>query len=190
MRTSVVIISASMVLFSLPYFTLAQELVPDTVVTMKARVVEVLTGLENGTMLTIENDFLELEVGNTFNLNHTTSNLDGTDYYSPVERVRTPALILLSHLFVALVIAFGGKQGMRGLLALVASFIFIGAMLAGIMQGYSPVLVSVGTASLIVLIGSYVTHGFNRTTSAAVVGMISHSPVSPAGAATRLRISI
>ena len=29
-----------------------------------------------------------------------------------------------------------------------------------------------GTASLIVLIGSYVTHGVNRTTSAAVVGMI------------------
>jgi uncharacterized membrane protein len=32
---------------------------------------------------------------------------------------------------------------------------------------------SIGVASLIVLIGSYVTHGVNRTTSAAVAGMIA-----------------
>src|SRR5205085_441470 len=56
---------------------------------------------------------------------------------------------------------------------LCASFFFISVLLLpGILHGYSPVLVSIGVASLIVLIGSYVTHGFNRTTSAAVVGMI------------------
>src|SRR5690606_31702528 len=65
-------------------------------------------------------------------------------------------------------------QGIRGLLALVGSFVFIGAfLLPGIMSGYSPVLVSIGVAAVIVTLGSYVTHGFNRTTSAAVAGMIA-----------------
>ena len=180
----------------LPAVLFAQELVQDTVITMKARGVEgvsersetvqgtdleqtlqtirvkVLDGKEVGAVLTLENDFLELEAGDTFYLNHTTSPLDGSDYYNPVEKDRTFALVMLALLFVAAVAAFGGEQGMRGLLALLASFFFIGIMLSGIMRGYSPVLASMGVASLIVLIGSYVTHGVNRTTSAAVVGMI------------------
>lgn len=180
----------------LPAGLFAQELVPDTVITMKARVVEVISertetvhgtdveqtlqtiqaevidGSEKGTIVTIENDFLELEVGDTFYLNHTIGAFDGSDYYYPVERVRTPALAVLAFLFVAVVVAFGGKQGIRGLLALCASFFFIGLMLSGIMRGYSPVLIAMGAASLIVLTGSYVTHGVNRTTSSAVVGMI------------------
>lgn len=175
----------------------AQELVPDTVVTMKARVVsieseetrqvagtditakyqaisaEIADGPEKGTRITIENDFLQLREGDIFYLMHTTSSLDGTDYYSVIERDRTPVLAGLLILFIAIVLLFGGKQGARGLLALLASFFFIGAfLLPGILAGYSPALVSIGVASLIVLIGSYVTHGFTRTTSAAVVGMI------------------
>lgn len=175
----------------------AQELIPDTVVTMKARVVqieseeerqvagtditakyqsilaEVIDGSEAGTQVRIENDYLVLSVGDIFYLMRTTSSLDGTDYYSIVERDRTPVLLGLLLLFVAVVLLFGGKQGARGLAALIASFLFIGAfLLPGILAGYSPALVSIGVASLIVLIGSYVTHGFTRTTSAAVVGMI------------------
>ena len=190
-------VGVGLLFFATAFCAHAQELTPDTVVTMKAVVIEVLsestetiqgtdvehtlqtiraqieTGPEAGAIITIENDFLELSVGDRFYLNRTTSTFDGSDYYSPVEKVRTPALLALGLLFIAVVIIFGGKQGIRGLVALVASFFFIGAMLIpGIMQGYSPVAVSIGVASLIVLIGSYVTHGVNRTTSAAVIGMI------------------
>lgn len=180
----------------LPQVSVAQELVSDTVVTMKARVVavldsreetvpgtdlthtlqtlriSVLNGPEAEAEITIENDYLELEVGDVFYLNHVTSNLDGTDYYVPIEKDRTMPLIALGVLFVAITIIFGGMQGARGLLALVASFFFIGILLSGIMQGYSPVLVSIGVASFIVIVGSYVTHGFTRTTSSAVIGMV------------------
>lgn len=184
-------------LFTLPAILSAQELVADTVVTMKARVIEVsaqeehqvpgtdITALhqtivaqileepEKDTYVTIENDYLELEAGDIFFLNHTTSAYDGTDYYSVLERDRAPALFALLILFIVVVLLFGGKQGARGLLALVGSLVFIGVfLLPGIMHGYSPVLVSVGVAAIIVTLGSYVTHGFTRTTSAAVVGMI------------------
>jgi len=180
----------------LPQVSVAQELVSDTVLTMKARVVEVLdsreetvpgtdlahtlqtlrvtivSGEEAGAEIVLENDYLELEVGDVFYMNHVTSNLDGTDYYVPIEKDRTVPLITLGVLFIVITIVFGGMQGARGLLALLASFFFIGILLSGIMQGYSPVLVSIGVASFIVVIGSYITHGFTRTTSSAVVGMV------------------
>lgn len=184
-------------LFALPLATSAQELISDTVITMKARVVDVqaqevrevpgtdITALhqtvvaeileepEKGTRVTIENDYLELEVGDKFFLNHTTSAYDGTDYYSVLERDRSGALAALLALFIGVVILFGGKQGIRGLLALIGSFVFIGVfLLPGILQGYSPVLVSICVAAVIVTLGSYVTHGFTKTTSSAVVGMI------------------
>jgi len=185
------------ILVFLPSLLGAQELITDTVVIMKARVVEVvsqetrpvpgtdvtalhqtisveiLEGADTGEIVTIENDFLELKKGEKFYLMHTSNDLDGTDYYSVSDKIRTPALALLAALFVLVVVVFGGRQGMRGLLALIGSFFFIGAfLLPGILAGYSPVLISILVAAIIVTLGSYVTHGFNRTTSAAVVGMI------------------
>jgi len=58
--------------------------------------------------------------------------------------------------------------------ALTGSFAFIVfLLLPGILAGYPPIAVAVGVSSLIVILGSYVTHGFNRTTSTAVIGMVA-----------------
>lgn len=188
----------ALVMFCSPFALVhAQELVTDTVHIMKARVVEVVSqetkqvpgtnveGVyqtirveilqepEKGDIVTIENDYLVLSEGDVLYVNHTTSDLDGTDYYSVVERDRTLPLVVLAALFVFVTLLFGGKQGARGLLALFGSFFFIGIfLLPGILAGYSPVLVSIGVAAVIVTLGSYVTHGFTKTTSAAVIGMI------------------
>lgn len=181
----------------LPLTGSAQELVQDTTVTMKARVlevlsqerqevpgtgvlstyqtirVEVLDGLEKGKILTVENDFLVLKTGSVFYLMHTTSTFDESDYYSVSDLYRLPALLVLTLLFVAVVVIFGGMQGLRGLLALVGSLFFIMfLLLPGILKGYPPILVSVGVASIIIVGASYITHGFTRTTSVAVLGMI------------------
>ncbi|OGG45632.1 hypothetical protein A2673_02625 [Candidatus Kaiserbacteria bacterium RIFCSPHIGHO2_01_FULL_50_13] len=181
-----------------PLFGVAQELVPDTVVVSKARVVEIvsqktleiagtdteqlhqtiraeiLDGPEKGAVITVENDFLALAESDLFYLSHVTNEASGADYYAVSERYRLPALLGFLALFIAVTLAFGGKQGFRGLLALVLSFAFIFLfLLPGILAGYSPILVAMGVASLIVLIGSYVTHGVNRMTSAAVIGMVA-----------------
>ncbi len=187
----------ALLFFALPASLFAQELVRDTVYIMKARVVEVVaqetkqvpgtnvTGTyqtirveileepEKGEIVTIENDYFVLDEGDVLYVNHTLSDLDGTDYYSVVERERTTPLFILAALFIFVTLIFGGKQGARGLLALFGSFFFIGAfLLPGILAGYSPVLVSIAVAAVIVTLGSYVTHGFTKTTSAAVLGMI------------------
>ncbi len=181
----------------LPSTLFAQELVADTSVTMKARVVDVLSqerqeipgtgvmatyqtveveildGPERGRTIIVENDYLVLEEGDVFYLNHITSGIDGSEYYSVSEPYRLPALLTLTILFIAVVVLFGGMQGLRGLLALAGSLFFIAfLLLPGIMKGYPPILVAVGVASIIIVGASYVTHGFTRTTSVAVFGMI------------------
>lgn len=189
---------AATLFFSGTSFVQAQEFVPDTVTTAKAKVLEVvsqerrlvpgtdtesiyqtiraviLSGEEQDKIVTIENDYLQLTVDQVFYLSHTTNDLDGSDYYAVAEVDRIPALAILGILFVAVVLFFGGKQGARGLLALLGGLLFIVfLLLPSVLNGYSPVLVSVVVASIIVTLGSYVTHGFNKTTTTAVLGMIT-----------------
>lgn len=175
----------------------AQELVADTQVHMKARVlqvlehenrvipgtdtvsvyeklkVEIIDGREAGQVKEIANDYRTMAVGDVFYLVHTTNEIDGTDVYSVSDPYRIPALMWLTLVFVLCALLFGGMQGARGLLSLGVSLLsLVYILIPLVLEGYSPLLVSIAVASLIIIIGSYVTHGVNRTTSAAVVGMI------------------
>lgn len=195
----VIVFTLSVVTFLCPFYTWAQGTVePDTVLTMKAKVldvasstqknvpgtnvestyqtidVQVLDGPEKGKTVTVENDYLGMTPGQVFYLMHDMNALDGTDYYTVEDAYRLPQLALLGLLFVAVVLVLGGAQGARGLLALAASLFCISfLLLPGILHGYPPVVVSMGVASIIVVVGSYVTHGFNKTTTTAVYGMIA-----------------
>lgn len=196
MRFKILFLAA--LLAAVPGSAFAQEVVLDTVTMMKARVLEVvaaetrdlpglgvkttlqtlsvqvLDGAEKGKVLTVENDAYGLSAGDLFYLRHTVNDLDATDYYAVSEPYRLSALGILVALFIIVVLAFGGWQGARGLLSLtasIASIMFL--LLPGILHGYPPVLVSALVASFIVVIGSYVTHGFNRTTSVAVLGLVA-----------------
>ncbi len=142
--------------------------------TIQTLTVYVMDGPDAGKTVTFKNDYILLTVGEEFYLRHTTNSLDGTDTYSVSDPYRLSALAILGIIFVALIVIFGGAQGIRGFVSLVGSLLLIFfALIPGILHGYSPVAVSVGVASLIIIVGSYVTHGFNRTTSAAVLGMIA-----------------
>jgi uncharacterized membrane protein len=143
----------------------------------------VLSGPDAGKTVTFDNDYIQLSVGDNFYLRHTTSSLDGTDYYSVSDPYRLNVLVALAGVFVFLIVIFGGIQGVRGLASLVGSFVLIFYLLIpGILHGYSPIWVSIGVASLIIIAGSYITHGFNRTTTAAILGMIGTVLLTGAGA--------
>lgn len=173
------------------------EAVPEKEMTMKAEVLEILKqgtvnipgtdvehsnqtikvkvvdGEEKGKVVVVENDYLDLEVGEVFYLRHTKDTFGGADYYAVDEPYRMPRVLFLVGLFVVLVIIFGGIQGVRGIVSLFGSLILIlYVLLPGILSGYSPLLVTIGVSSLIIIVGSYITHGFNKTTSCAVIGMI------------------
>ncbi len=133
---------------------------------------EIIEGPESGKIVVFENDYVLLDRGDTFYLSYTLQ-ADNSYVYNVFEPDRTPILLFFLILFIVLVLIFGGMQGLRGLLSLAGSlFVIVFVLLPGVLQGFSPLLVSVAVSSLIIIIGSYVTHGFNKTTSSAVLGMI------------------
>jgi uncharacterized membrane protein len=135
--------------------------------------VQVLEGSETGTFVTFDNGFTQLKTGDIFYLRHLVSYEDARDYYTVADPYRLNGLYAIAGIFLFLLFFFGGLQGLRGLLSLAGSFFLIFYLLIpGILHGYSPALVSIGVSSLIVLVGSYITHGFNRTTTVAVIGML------------------
>lgn len=145
----------------------------DTVGGTQTIQIQVVSGPEQGKTATFKNDYIQLKKGEIFYARHQSNHLDGTDYWTVSDPYRLDVLLWLSISFVALIFVFGGKQGVRGLASLIGSFVLIFYLLIpGIYGGYNAIIVSIGVASLIIVVGSYITHGFNRTTTSAVVGMI------------------
>ena len=199
LRSSLSFTALSFLLFvCAPLLSHATTVVPDTDVYEKAQVIEVvsrgteniegtdtseptetitvhvLDGPDKGSTARFDNDYVQLNVGDVFYLRHETSSLDGVDAYSVADPYRLNIIFGLAAAFFFLILIFGGKQGLRGFASLCGSFILIlYVLLPGILHGYSPVLMAIGVSSLIIVAGSYITHGFNRTTSAAVLGMIA-----------------
>lgn len=134
----------------------------------------ILDGPDAGKSITFENDYTPLAVGDVFYLRHSTNALDGTDLYAISDIYRIPVLAALAGAFLILLFAFGGKQGIRGLLALIGSVILIlYALVPGLLHGLQPAPTAIAVSSLIIILGSYITHGLNKTTHAAVLGMLA-----------------
>lgn len=131
----------------------------------------ILEGENKDREVVFNNDFTPLAPGDIFYMNHTTR--DGEEFFAMMEPYRLNIIYILLFIFIALTVFVGGWQGLRGLVSLALSFVLIlYALLPGILAGYSPVLVSIIVSSFIIIVGSYITHGFNKTTTSAVLGMI------------------
>lgn len=186
-----------LVIFISPAFTQAQELLQDINTTQKAVVIEVLDeenrtvpgtnmthsyqtikvsiakGEDKGKEIIIENDYLNLDTGDKLYVRKTVSATDSSVTYNVLEPDRLPTLLILTIVFIGLIILLGGKQGVRGLISLIGSLVLIiFIFLPGLLKGISPIGLSIAVSSLIIVVGSYITHGFNRTTTSAVIGMI------------------
>ncbi len=131
---------------------------------------EILEGPQEGEEVTIENDYLALKEGDRFYLSHTTL-LDGSEVYGVLSIDRTSSLLWLAVFFAAVVIAFGGWQGVRSLIALagsLAAIVYI--LMPGLLAGFSPILTSVGVAAVVLCVAIFFTHGFNRESLVAYAG--------------------
>lgn len=132
----------------------------------------ILEGNNKDRVVTFNNDFTPLQIGDIFYLNHTTR--EGEEFFAMMEPYRLNIIYILLFIFIVLTVLIGGVQGLRGLISLALSFILIlYALLPGILAGYSPVLISIIVSSFIIIAGSYITHGVNKTTTSAVLGMIT-----------------
>ena len=162
-----------------------REIIPGTETPQTTQTVSasILTGEESGKTVTFKNDYITLKPGQVFYLRHTTNPLDGRDFYSVSDTYRLNVLAALAGLFILLIIIFGGIQGIRGFASLLGSIVLIFYVLVpGILHGYDPTIAATGTALAIIILGSYITHGLNKTTSAAILGMIGTVLITGIGA--------
>jgi len=145
----------------------------DTEHTYQTIEVEVLDGPLEGDLITIENDFLELDSGDKFYFNYNVY-VDGSESYGIVSIDRTGSLYVLIAMFIFAVVLFGGWQGVRSLIALAGSFLTIFfVLLPGILNGWSPLIASVLVASGILFAVIFFTHGFNRESLVAYAGTMA-----------------
>lgn len=132
--------------------------------------IEIKDGDRKGEIIVIENDFLELDKGDNFYFNHYQY-IDGSEIYGVMSIDRKGPLLLLTLVFIASIIIFGGWQGVRSLISLLGSFLAIFYILIpGILNGWNPMLSSLIVASVILFIAIFFTHGFNRESAVAYGG--------------------
>ena len=180
-----------------PNLSLAQELIEDKSEIVKAEVLEVLgqknitipstdtpgfsqtivvkilEGDKIGETVTIENDYIILKKGDKFFLFHSVDSFDGIDRYVVHDLDRRPVVIFFIFLFIAVVLFFSGKQGLRSLLGLFGSFLVIFYILIpSLLKGYPPILTSIVVATAILFFAIYLTHGFNRISTVAFSGTV------------------
>jgi uncharacterized membrane protein len=171
----------------------AQGLVPDEISYQRARVIavpsqyaeqlpvggeviiqtvqaEITSGEYRGERIEFQNDFVTLKPGNRFILRRVTEP-GGFTYHAVADRERRPLLVGLVLVFMAAVLAMGGRQGVRSLLSLLISFlvIFLG-IIPLLLRGHPPLLVG-GGGALVVLAGAIlITHGFKKRSFIAFLG--------------------
>jgi uncharacterized membrane protein len=142
----------------------------DTDVLLQTISIQVLDGPKEGQTLTIEDEHLELGIGDKFYFNHNIY-IDGTESYFVTNIDRRDALLFFVLLFMATIVVFGGWQGVRSLIALGGSFLAIFyVLLPGLVAGYNPLLLSMLVASGVLFAAIFFTHGFNRESCVAYGG--------------------
>jgi uncharacterized membrane protein len=136
--------------------------------------VQVLSGEKKGEVVTFYNDYTQIKKDAVFFLRTETEPQINRTVYAVGDPYRLPVLAYITFGFLLLTIVVGKWQGVRGIASLIVSLLAIMYVLVpAIAAGYSPIAVCIGTASLIIVLGSYVTHGISRTTTSAVLGMIA-----------------
>ncbi|PIR85323.1 hypothetical protein COU15_01145 [Candidatus Kaiserbacteria bacterium CG10_big_fil_rev_8_21_14_0_10_45_20] len=134
---------------------------------------EILGGERKGETIIIENDYFELKKGDKFFFNNFID-VSGTEVSGVLSIDRKDSLIALVVVFIVTVVAFGGWQGVRSLLALGGSFFAIFYILMpGILGGWNPLFASIAVATGILFAAIFFTHGFNRESVVAYVGTMA-----------------
>ncbi len=100
------------------------------------------------------------------------SDVSGRTVYQVADHVRLLPLALIAGAFVAVTMAIGRWQGLRGLLGLVLSGLLIGGfILPQILAHRDPVLVTLLSTGLLLAVTLYLIQGWNVTGHTALLGM-------------------
>ncbi|WP_081913493.1 YibE/F family protein [Glycomyces sp. NRRL B-16210] len=120
---------------------------------------------------------------------HTPGSVSGQQFHI-IDHDRSSALWALGIAFALAVVAFGRWKGLRSLVSLALTFaVVLVFMVPAVLDGSSPVLVAIVGAAAIMLVSLYLSHGWNRTTTVAVLGTLASLVLTVALAEASVRLA-
>jgi uncharacterized membrane protein len=136
--------------------------------TIRARILE---GDFEDSEIVLEQDYLGLEIGDTFIVEQYIGE-EGPEY-TLLDIDRRSGLRWLVLAFMVVILVFARGQGFRSLLSLGGSFLVIFYILVPmLLQGYPPILTTVILATAILALAIFLTHGFNKRSLIAFLGTV------------------
>ena len=97
----------------------------------------------------------------------------GENVYQITDHWRIPSINILLLIFILLSVIVAGKKSLYSIFAMILSFVVIFSLiLPGILKGTDPVLIAILGSLIIVPITFYLSHGFNRKTTVAIMGTL------------------
>lgn len=109
------------------------------------------------------------------------TDFEGDEQYHILEPYRLSALFWLTLIFVIIAVAIAGKKGVSALLGLGATLlILIGWIVPRLVSGENPLWVSAIGVVLIAIFSFYLSHGFKRRTSLALISTLFTLMISAA----------
>jgi uncharacterized membrane protein len=139
---------------------------------MKIKIQEIKIQLEDGNVIETTNDLIDMKVGQNVFVSHQKYDEDEVYLLQGIDR--TVPITLLFLIFVAVVIFFGKKHGLRSLFSLSISFIIIFYLLIPLLvKGYSTLFVGIPIIAFLLAIVIYATHGLDKKSTVAVIGTTS-----------------
>ncbi len=135
--------------------------------------IELLGGEREGEIVSLTSEKVELEVGDTIYVDRTVD-INGIEYITYADFERRIVLYTVAAIFVIMLIAFSGWQGIRALVSLggsIAAIFFL--LVPALLKGYDPALTSVAIAAIVMCFVLFGTHGINPRTLIAFAGTYS-----------------
>ncbi len=130
---------------------------------------EVLVRTQNQGNVPLLNDFAPLEKGDKIYIRETVD-VDGV-YYSVYDIDRRQILWIIMGIFSVVVVAFGGRSGVRSLVSLMVSIaVILYVLMPAIASGKSPLVWGMGIAVGLLALVMGITHGLRPKTYAAFLG--------------------
>lgn len=138
--------------------------------------IRILAGPDKGTTFTQQTTFVSgsprLSAGDEIVVGHQVDAEPGFEY-TYVDRQRRLPLFWLAAIFAAAVLLLGRLRGLTALAGFGASFVVLLVFVVpSILDGRSPVAVSLLGASAIAYLALYLAHGFTRKTTIALLGTL------------------
>ncbi|GHV01402.1 hypothetical protein FACS1894211_11070 [Clostridia bacterium] len=135
--------------------------------------VRMKNGPQKGEELTIENDLSliqNVDVKKGTGVIVRAERPGGvTPHYALYSYDRTPGIIVVACIFIAVMLLVGGRKGLRSVLGLAVSVFFVFVLLLpAVFRGQPPVLMAVLTALLTASFSLLLLNGFSRKTAAAL----------------------